>query len=430
MELTLSKTQIGDRDAKYKMNLDDEIDCLMHSRTMGVEDWRAKKYLDLIKDRARTVSTGCKKFEDYRFLLRLLGVSGREEGRIVEQNLQVEVKPIHSRLLNPISAMQDRHNYKGVVEDIERLRREGWRVKNLVIHGGQVNPDVGWNEFIWDWWMEIHDGLTRICRGGHVKLVFSREVSVSSLVQRGYHPHVHVLYLYKGKDPIERFERFLPGCEISVDHRPVKSVKGLVRYYFGVSTPRKAYRAEWSPETSFQVNRSLWEWMDEIQMLYYNRKRIGKFGLSANAEKSGLPSVNDENKIIEDNYIYEKPKRLFNRCGRRAGGERESTTESICRERMATEGGNGEVEHGGIHCGSGAGVSGISSWPEGSHAAGRCGGCSYRGSIQGVRRNIDSIHDGFGESGKSTSTPGWRRIDGCCQYGYSWTEAAGVGGSG
>jgi len=427
MELVLSKEQIGNRNAKYEMNLDDPLDCLMKSREMGVEDWRAKKYLEMIRN-ARTISTGCKKFDDYQFLLRTLAVSGRDEARIVEQNLQVETKAMHSRLLNPISAMQDRHNYKGVIGDIERLRREGWKIRNLVIHAGYLSPTTGWIDQVWNWWEDVHVGLRRVCRNGGVKAVFSREISVSSLIERTYHPHVHVLYMYKGADPMERFHKFLPGCDISPDMRPVRSVKGLIRYFFGVSTPRQAYISEWSPESSRVVNMAIWEWMDDMKALYYNRKRIGRFGLTVRGEKSSLPSVGEQNKIIEDNYIYEKRTRLSIGCGGRNCWKQEQVTEALCGTGISGESRNGEVEHGGIHQGSRGGVQRISSWIEGGHADGGCRGGDHRGIVQGERRNFHTIHRGSGKGGKSAHETGWWGSDECSEPGLERVETAIHGG--
>lgn len=408
MELVLSKEQVGNRDAKYEMNLEDSFHCLMKSREMGVEDWRARKYLEMIHwgrdgdDKKRTISAGCKNFEDFQFLMRLLAASGRDEARIVEQNLKIETKSMHCRMLNPISALQDKWNYKGVVAEIERLKGEGWRVRDLVIHSGYIRPEVGWIDEVWEWWDKVHVGLRRVARGGKVKLMFSREVSVGSLDRRCYHPHVHVMYLYKGEDPIERFERFLPDESISPDIAPVKNIDGMTRYFFGVSTPREAYKREWTPEASRKINTSLWEWMDEVKALYYNRKRIGKFGISGKVEKSSLPSVPDQNKIIEDNYAYAKRTRLSNGCGGRASGERESTTQIVIREGMAPESGNGGNHHGGVHQECRGGEPGISSRPEGGNDGRGNNGGSCGRDDEGSRDDLGGIHEGVGEGVKST----------------------------
>jgi hypothetical protein len=433
MELVLSAGQIGNRDAKYEMNLDDSFHCLMKSREMGVEDWRARKYLEMIHwgrdgdGKARTISAGCKKFKDFQFLMRLLAASGRDESRIVEQNLRLETKPMHSRLLNPISALQDKANYKGTVEEIVKLRSEGWRVRDLVIHGDYLHPEVGWIDEIWNWWEEVHVGLRRVARGGKVKLIFSREVSVHSLERRTYHPHVHVMYLYKGGDPVDRFEKFLPNMSISPDVAPVRNPDGLTRYFFGVSTPREAYRREWTPETSKVINTSVWEWMDEIQALYYNRKRIGKFGFGSRCQNVSLPSVPEENKIIEDNYIYEKRTRLSIGCGRRDCGRWEPTVKGFGRTGIFREGGDGEVEHGGVHRGSRERVTGVSSWPEGGHAGGGCRGGSNRGTFQRVGRGPDPVHGGVGEGGESIHASSRRWIDECAESGHKGIKTTHVG---
>lgn len=433
MELVLSKEQVGNRDAKYEMNLEDSFHCLMKSREMGVEDWRARKYLEMIHwgrdgdDKKRTISAGCKNFEDFQFLMRLLAASGRDEARIVEQNLKIETKSMHCRMLNPISALQDKWNYKGVVAEIERLKGAGWRVRDLVIHSGYIRPEVGWIDEVWEWWDKVHVGLRRVARGGKVKLMFSREVSVGSLDRRCYHPHVHVMYLYKGEDPIERFERFLPDESISPDIAPVKNIDGMTRYFFGVSTPREAYKREWTPEASRKINTSLWEWMDEVKALYYNRKRIGKFGISGKVEKSSLPSVPDQNKIIEDNYAYAKRTRLSNGCGGRNSWEWEQTSQGVCRTGISSESGNGEVEHGGIHGECSGGVPRISSWLEGGHDEGRCRGGDNRGIVQGERGNFHTVHGGSGKGGESTAEVGWRRCHERPESRHKGLEAATIG---
>lgn len=429
--------QIGRYDARYEMDFTDPLQVLMKSRELPLEELGTKNRLrEILNIDSKNISSGCKEGDELTFLLMLLATRSSEEFGIVEGNVdrnEWSHRSKYCRITNPKTAQQCKSKFwkRGAGRMIPDLLASGWRASTCVVSAGYIDISRNdWTENCYSFWDTTVKGLKRITRNGKIKVLYSHELSVASLGDDVYYPHTHVIYFYRGKDPIERFNQVF-ATEDVMHGGGVRNIENLVRYLYAVYTPVKAYSREVRDVPLRKLNQKLWDWVENARWVFNGIKRVGELGFRSGGVKNvDLPSVREENKILEDNYTYEKPKRLFNRCGRRAGGERESTTEGVCRERMATEGGNGEVEHGGIHCRGGAGVSGISSWPEGSHAAGGCGGAGYRGSIQGVRRDSLTLHGGTGEGGKSTSSTCWRRVDGSRKHEHAWTEAACIGGPG
>jgi hypothetical protein len=429
--------QIGRYDARYEMDFTDPLQVLMKSRELPLEELGTKNRLrEILNSDSKDVSSGCKERDELTFLLMLLATRSSEEFGIVEGNVNRDEwshRSKYCRITNPKTAQQCKSKFwsRSAGRAIPDLLASGWRASTCVVSNGYIDVSEGdWTENCYRFWGATVKGLKRITRNGKIKVLYSHELSVASLGDDIYYPHTHVIYFYRGEDPIERFNQVFTTEDVMGGGR-VRNIKNLVRYLYAVYTPIKAYSREVGVVPLKKLNQKAWDWVENARWVFNGVKRVGELGFRSGAVKNvSLPSVGEGNKILEDNYIYEKPRRLFNRCGRRAGRERESTAQTVCGEGMAPESRNGEMEHAPVYRGSPEGESGISSWTEGGYAPGGSRRSCYRGIFQGVRRDSLTVHGGSGESGKPTGSTSWRRVDEHTQHGDAWIEAAYTGRGG
>lgn len=378
------------RDAREDMNLLDEDDIYKKACRLSVYDLGIKNKLgDIAGKWKHTRSAGCKKFKEFRFLMLLLALHGGDSLYVVEDNINNTAKGRikRCRVTNPNTCKKDLVRFKArpAYREMVRLKRSGWNIGTVVVSRGYVDSRaVGWVNETQDIWANTTKRLRKLTRNGKVKVFYAHEMSVGSLATESYFPHTHITYFYQGEEPKERIEGLFLDYDVSFDTEPVGDLEGMMRYNFSAYTPMEVYRRELGDVPIRDLNRAVWNWVENARYVFKGVTRAGAIGFCRKEENWSLLSVNAGNKIMGNNYAYEKPRFFAGSRGPDIGGS-ESTPEACPGMGMVGEGGNEPPHHGGICEGSRGGVQGISSWPEGGNDGGGCGRNSGGRDVQGSR---------------------------------------------
>ena len=422
------------------LNLADREDMIRTARCLPEEEGHIYRGLVHMQGHWKTISRGCKRPEEWEFLMRLLLSRPGENNGIVERNLELNKRGGRQcRMTNPFTALKELREWEsGTGARLKELLAGGWHAETFVVQGDIV--DTGDRDWVTDtqaFFSAVKGGLTRLVRGGRAVAMWGHEVSVASLSSGTLQPHTHVVvFCPRGKSVRDVATQIFSERRVAWDGR-VRTLDGLSRYLFAIHTPMEVYTNESSWEDLAVLNRAAWDWVENMRWVMSGVRRVGAMGLGR--KKSSLPSSGGETRINEKYYAYEKHGRLYARS--RGGAGRRNSSGAL------EEGGglspasrNRAHESEGSREGCSRGESGLSQGTKGGHArGGRRGGSSGR-TVQGGRGDNDKLHEGLrkashGEGGihRGTPTSTQATSTGRCspQPGiHGWWKVSSAGGGG
>jgi hypothetical protein len=242
-----------------------------------------------------------------RFAPHLVALAMMERyNEIVESNIDNERKfPKHSSILSPRTA-----NWRGRLwtswreGGLNRLFNGGWKAKTLVVHLGDYELGDPSEEF-WGRWEEVERCLKLARRRGEIAaFMWSHEISPSSILRGAGNQHTHVIVWYRG-DWETAESKIFKNFSISVDPRGFNSLtsgfRRFITYLHGVNIGVEAYRDEWTPSVSREINEKWPNLVEAIERIFKAGRRIGGGGLPR--EKRLLLKEEEGDKIMETRTI-------------------------------------------------------------------------------------------------------------------------------